>query len=1603
MSNNEDEDTYQALIDAGLGPEEAQEAIDAGRPLSEDEAEAIEDYQLQDLTRVDDSEHDQWLGRKATQGTRAMDRVLEDASYGETNMNDDEKMERRGLDHSGWGFRSLTRHLNPVTHLKHLNPLSQLRMAKRMATMPFRLVKKFVPGRDGGKARLVQNAYRKLWYEHANWLAVQDQNNGVPLKSRAEYEAVSKLWAQAQLAKENLPTSYAVSGADVLGAEIMGAEVMGSWWNPLSWFSTKVNVVVNNTAGQRADQPPDEQAAQAASPGDMSTDAASVAQLQAADQQDQQVTQDSATQGEVMGRDEILGDSLGAFATQVLGEARRVSGDAEPRDQDVVEKLILRAGNTAGWPAYVSRDKYADYQERARRGDQRSREVLTIIDRYVRAGKVKVSDEKRGQVSSYPVGGDGGPLPARNNPEAERVVRDIAAKLRAGQAISPSELGLLSTAAKEGNATAQQVLKVLQERGAVVSGDDSGLDPWMYKLNPSYWLASKRKKEFIDKEKKNWKENAEVEKKLAKQKEDLEAAERAEQAAQEVEKAKAQSAETEAKLKAIADSLKGCVAGTLVGHEKPTAISDVVLAALEREGKRDVAGRLYSKIRSGQPLTKEELKQAQQVTRAIGKVRVVHGDLVDNEEVAALHGAFAETCALGAVDAALEQGQKHLRATDLLSRKVASGVPLSPDDRVVLTRVKRDQQGLRRFATSLASGEAFASCPPREQRTLSRGAFVGAAQAMSPEDKKMLAAIVKLAKVGNPRAQRALAEIRKSGVVVSGDSCGFSMKKFFHYSTAPIWLPAKGITKLFAPGGGGKSNPEQVRLAQMRAANQRLKAAQARAAAADSQNEAEQRAQEAIAAAADAEADAADAEAAVKEQAMRTKETEAAPELARQNQSQDDQEAASGAEFVGSWTDFVGKGTREAKLVAKASEESPTGTKIRAAAQVYKRAKAGDPKAVRAVRVMVAKARGGDPQALRDVNAMKAARLSLATKKKAQRKQLVAKARAARRARVVATQRKFEAQAAEKLARMSRRRELAKMAKVERMASRGHPKARAYVAKRVAAAKRGDKKAQAQVQAMRLGRVVRTSVTTRQERQNMRSAERMARRVRAGDPRATRQFMVLQAAAARGNPNAKRALRRVALASAVLGTITTGVVVLPREDQVASKKKSRKLAPGTPEHARAQRQVAVAKEKAKAGVATREELVAAARQARDLGDQSSAGVLAQASSKAPSATEDVKRAAGRVAAAQAGDVTAQKELGADLQAARKGDADSINKLGQVAAARTVEAVEKGQPVPPAMRDAVNLQERARAGDPVAQETLRNVSEAATSAAPSADATAAAVYATGAAAVASALASKPKARREFMERVNEPVSKAEMPAAQAELATVLARVNEGTATPEEGERGVELAMRLHKPRVAAEISAKAPPVYRDSMSTLPDQPLPPVTGVRSLVRASLAALTFSTPDPLGNYREALASRGSPDAVSLGWSPFDVFKIFKKAGPALPVVAMLSAPVAATASVASLFKGGRKNVAPAPAPAPSPAPVPATSPPASPRKDPEEAVAGEDDTFRKLVRAALKSKKMSRDDFNRAVAAHVEAGASSEVKAAAGEQVLKFMEKRGVKVG
>jgi hypothetical protein len=1504
LNPEEEEDAFEGLVDSGLSDEEAQEAVDYMKPLSEEEEAILDETPgLDGLTRVDDSEHEQWLGKKFNEGTKAMDRVLEDASYGEGKMNDEEQMERRDTDdESGFSlkraFRKAGRGLRRAG-----------RGVGRGIKSPLTLAKKFVPNRDKAKAALVRNLYRRLWFEHANWLAQQDKASNVPLKTRAQYEAVAKLWAKAEIAKKKLPMKYAVGSSEILGADIMGADVVGTWWNPFSWFQARAQAALNETQAERMDQPPADQYSEVQQPGDMNTD-----------------FQDPYAQ------------------------------QAQPYPEEAYDE--------AGWNGV----------------------------RQAKAPHDPVADSL-GAFAAHVMGKD---LPARDNPSVDAIVRDIVAKLRSSQSISPGEVGLLSSAAREGNERARRVIGVLKTKGAVVSGDESGLDPWMYKLNPTYWFASSRKKSFVDKERKAWKDNARLREDLAKKKTDLDAAERATQAALAVEQAKAESADTEAKLKEIATSLKGNVAGSFVGHEKVTPISDVVRKALEKTGKAASAEKLLAKVKDGEELDEQELREARQIARVVGKVRVVHGDLVNGAD-ASMHGAFVGACALGGISAALEQNDRHKKVVSLITSKTAPGQPLQQAERDSLARVLSGQRKIKKFTAALVSGKVLRGCP----ESWTRGAFVGAAKAMGPEDKKMLEAVVKLAKVGNPRAVKALAILRKTGEISGGDDVGLSLKSAFKYATAPVWLPAYGAykgakwtgQKLGIVSKGGKASPEQVRLKKLQAAQKRAKAAQARARAADAQNEAEYRAQQAIASAADAEADAADAEAVAKEQAMRTAEVEAAPDLASTEAD------GSEGEFVGSWDAFLGKDTKGAKAVAKAREASPAGQKVRGAAVVFKRAKAGDPKARKAVEVMVKKAKAGDQQALRDVNAMQVARRAYEARAAARKQQVAAHrektrqlASVARGKKFEALRKRFEARTAERLARMERKRELQKLAKVERRASAGNPKAKAYVAKRVACARKGDKRAQAQVQAMRLGRAVRLSVRTRDERRNMRAAQYLAKRIRANDPAAIRQFEVIKAAAAQGNPNAKRGLARLALAGALAATVATGVVVLPK---VAGKKDKKKPVPGTPAYAQAKRKVEGAKEKARAGTATREELVASARTAQEIGDRQSAGVLLAASASAPSATEGVKKAAGQVKAAQAGNPEAKAQLDKDLAAAREGDTTAVNRMGQVAAARTVAAVEAGQPVPPAMRDAVNLQERARAGDPAAQATLQRVSEAATAPNPAPEATAAAVYATGAAALASSLASKPKARQEFMAKVNEPVPPSEQSAAQAKLAAIVKRTDEGTVTPAEGRQGVELAMRLGKPRVAAEISAKAPPLEVDAMSSLPDDPLPPIAGVWNLFKETLKALTLTTRDPLANYREGVAARSKEPAATssgVGWSPFDLFKSKK----GLSLLAMLSAPVSATAAVANLAKG-HKGSAPAAKVTFDATKSPAVTPKATPASS-----AGADDT-RSLFKKALADKKMSRADFNRAVDLHCGPGASPDKKKEFGSRMLDFLAARKVKVG
>jgi len=998
-------------------------------------------------------------------------------------------------------------------------------------------------------------------------------------------------------------------------------------------------------------------------------------------------------------------------------------------------------------------------------------------------------------------------------------------------------------------------------------------------------------------------------------------------------------------------------------------------------------------------------------------MKVVHGDLYEKTPgyLTVLHGAFVGGCMKGGIEMAIQKNKICGKAAQVLGEKIAAGKAVTPADVQSISAIANRTEALQSAVRSHVTGKAFGKLDKAAE--LRRAIVSGAAAAMTPAEAKMLVAMKSLAKAGNPRAIEALKRLQASGAVIGGDFIGFSFSEAFKYATAPIWYPAQQLgkgakwvgQKMGIVSKGGSASPEQQRLNMMRAATQRRKAAEAKAAAADAQTRAEMRAQEAIAASADAEADAADAAALAQEAAMRTKEIEADPS---QYQAADE----SGS-FVGKWESFVG--ASEKSLVAKAKSKDATGVKLRAGAALYSKAKAGDPASKKAIVAMVAKAKKGDQQARRDVLAVKAGMRAAKAKQKAQKRQALALAVKARSAKVQALQRRAEAAVATKLVRMERKHELHKLAKIERKSSAGNKSARAYVQKQVTLAKKGDKRASAKVAKLRLVKSVRLAAPTKRERRNIASANKLLARAQKGSPKAVRQIKVLEAAANKGNPNAKRAVKRLNVAKAVSATIATGaaVAVVTKSSKKSKKKLTRQ---------EAQKQVATARAKAITRSASREELAAGARAAQALGDKETAGKLAVLAAATPAATETLKKTATVVAAKEAGNPEAKAAIESSFTEAKAGNPAEIRKMGNVVATQTIDDIQQGKPVSPAMRDAVNLQARVAAKDPAAIEEVKRITEAATAENPIPEATAAAITLAAAAVTAKALASKPQARKEFMDKVNPPLPPAEQAEASEHLADYRKRALEGTITAEEGVVAERLAERLNQPKVAAEIAAYAPPPPPATpMSSMPDMPQPPITGLGSLLKESLRALTFTTRDPLANWREGVASRAKtmPVAVStrktkvksavvakitgcddsMGWSPFDWFR--KNLALIMPSTALAASAASLVTAISAKKQAGRSAPAAAPAPAPAPAPA-ATAPAAEVKKEAASEApvssSGADKTLKDYVSEALANKKISKRDFNRAVESQTGISATEQTKKAVGLKVIEFLNKKGVKI-
>ena len=1016
---------------------------------------------------------------------------------------------------------------------------------------------------------------------------------------------------------------------------------------------------------------------------------------------------------------------------------------------------------------------------------------------------------------------------------------------------SPAQPAAAPAAAPTASLAVAKPAENTTSQAADTAGSDDSLGDWLYQLNPMYWLKSKQERTLIDKEKDAWTKNAKLQEKLAKRDLVLKQGEKAVEAQQAVAQAQARSAEIEAQLKSIETQLTGACGSGACGSGASSSgacggIQEIMGAGDKKPNPFDADLADYD---------------AEPVIKKVSKARELNKN--NTEDLTAV------------------------------AAKLKMNAPLSTDDTAKILIYLARNEKLHEIRKNIVSGEDYASNPSAAK--IQKHVVLGAIKAMTPTEQQMMAQIVALAKTGNPNAVKALNALKAQGyavtmgyaapavkisskpltldeqkklaqiiamakagnpnaqkaievlkaqgqnIVVGSDLMGFGLSDAWKIATLPVrgalaatnWTAKKlGITK-----GGGGSSPESVRLGRMRAAANRRKAAEARARAADAQSEAEYRAAQTVAAAADAEADANEAEATAKEAAMLTAEAEFLPGQAPQA---DDGSTTSGmgANFVGAVAPVITplpptpdtpsvanlkkarrslvakKNPRAAKILAVSESDTPEGMKLRASMKLYKAAQNRKSQERKAVANMVAKAKKGDKQALADVQALKAAGIAVKAERSAGRRLAAVAAYRATTTKVKAAQKKMEIAASDKLIRASRRHQLAKVAKIERRSAAGDKRAQAIIKRQVAKAKAGDPGAKRAVAALALAKHVRTTTPNRREARNLKQAHRLVKRVSKGDKTALAQVRVYEAAAKHGNPNAKRAMKRVRTAAAVETAVKTGMFVLPAvvvtSEIAAAREKKLK--------AERERKIATAEKRLAAGRGTREEVMAAAKAASDGGDKAKSAELAAQAATLPSTGEELRRTAAVAAAAGAGNLATQQQVAQAQQAAAAGDPAGIATMGNLAAVKSLDQVSKGKDISPEMKQAVRDVDAAQNGDPAAIQKIATAQDAAKTGLPAA--VKYAVLATGAVAVSRALADNPEAKEQWRQKA-------------------------GLAPMSTENEDVKIARDL---------------VTTSPMSSLPDEPLPPVRGLWGLVKASLQAAVLATRDPFANYREAVASKG-----------------------------------------------------------------------------------------------------------------------------------------------
>jgi len=72
---------------------------------------------------------------------------------------------------------------------------------------------------------------------------------------------------------------------------------------------------------------------------------------------------------------------------------------------DRIDSLIADKGKHEGWPVFVSTRRYADYKDRAAKGDEQASRALSILDPYVRNKQLQITDKNLvGWKYRYPIG-----------------------------------------------------------------------------------------------------------------------------------------------------------------------------------------------------------------------------------------------------------------------------------------------------------------------------------------------------------------------------------------------------------------------------------------------------------------------------------------------------------------------------------------------------------------------------------------------------------------------------------------------------------------------------------------------------------------------------------------------------------------------------------------------------------------------------------------------------------------------------------------------------------------------------------------------------------------------------------------------------------------------------------------------------------------------------------------------------------------------------------------------------------------------------------------------------------------------------------------------